>query len=171
MRTDDGKKDVNSESSSPTKQTTATEQKRKSPEREFDKSPETETRRRILWTDDEVAKVRDIFKHDIINNNLTLDVVRRGVETHEELRGMSPRRIYDKLKKDGKDCSALVPARDPPQEQDTLQDKLDRMESFGTGEETATNDEELSSDIIGPSERNSAFNCKKWKQFTYFLKI
>jgi hypothetical protein len=102
-----------------------------------------------------------IFKDDIVKNNVTLDIVRRGVETHEELRGMSPRRIYDKLKKDcKKDCNALVPVGEPPREHDTLQDKLDRMGSVGKNTaETGTNDDQLSTSIIAPTERNSSFDC------------
>ena len=110
-----------------------------------------------------MAKIWEIFKDNIVKNNITLDVVRHGVETHEELCGMSPRRIYDKLKKDcKKDSDAFVPVREPPQEHDSLQDKLDRMGSVEKEtEDSGTNDDQLSTSIIAPTERNSSFNCNE----------
>ena len=108
-----------------------------------------------------MTKIKEVFKNDIAQDNITLDVVRRGVETHEELRGMSPRRIYDKLKKDcKKDCIACVPVGEPPQEQDSLQDKLERIGSVGkSAEETESHGDQLSTSIVAPTERSSTFNC------------
>ena len=96
----------------------------------------------------------------MLKNNPTLHVVRKGVETHKELASMSPGRIYDKLKKDAKtDCNSSEHGREPPEAQDSLQDKLDRMGGVKTNiEETGTEIEQLSASIIPPSERNSTFN-------------
>ena len=132
MRTDDGNAHTTCEPSSATKETRAVAEKKKSAENEPEKSSESEGSKRTAWTDDEVTKIKEVFKNDIAQDNITFDVVRRGVETHEELRGMSPRRIYHKLKKDcKKECIACVPEGEPPQEQDSLQDKLKRMGSVG----------------------------------------
>lgn len=73
---------------------------------------------------------------------------------------MSPRRIYDKLKKDTKrKSSKLVAATEPPQDLDSLQDKLNRLESVGDDTvEKGTNDDQLSASTVALSERNSAFD-------------
>ena len=161
MRTDDGNAHTACEPSSATKETCAVAENKKSAENEPEKSSESEGSKRIAWTDDEVTKIKEVFKNDIAQDNITLDVVRRGVETHQELRGMSPRRIYDKLKKDcKKESIACVPVGEPPQEQDSLQDKLERMGSVGNStEETESHGDQLSTRIIAPTERNSTFNC------------
>ena len=60
------------------------------------------------------------------------------------------------------DPNALVPVGEPPQEHDSLQDKLDRMGSVGVAtDETVTHDDQLSNSIIAPTERNSTFNNDK----------
>ena len=77
---------------------------------------------------------------------------------------MSPRRIYDKLKKDiQKDSNALVPVREPPQEHESMQDKLERLgknlTNWTNSEQAATiDDDQASTSIIAPTERNSSFN-------------
>ena len=138
-------------------------EKRKCAESETGKSSENQQSKRIPWRDDDVAKIKEIFKDDIAKGDITLDAVRRGVETHEELCGMSPRRIYDRLKKDcKKDSNSFVSVGELPQEQDSLQDKLERMDDVGKStEETGTNDDQLSASIIAPTERNSTFNCEE----------
>lgn len=118
--------------------------------------------RKIHWTDDDLKKVKHVFKDDIFKDKVTLDAVRGGIERHKKLRGMSPRGVYDKLKKECKKCCKFVAVREPPQEHESLQDKLDRMEGVGNNtNETATNDDQLSTTIIPPSERNRAFRCDK----------
>ncbi|XP_028419188.1 uncharacterized protein LOC114544894, partial [Dendronephthya gigantea] len=156
MRTDDGGGDI-LETATTVEETMAVDGKGKSSPCE---SSESESKR-APWTDDDVAKIKKIFQKDILKNNVTLDVVRHGVETHEELCGMSPRRIYDKLKKEGKkNLGELVPVMELPQEHDSLEDKLDRMEDVQKhAEESGTNDDQLSTSIIAPTERNSLFNC------------
>ena len=74
-------------------------EKRKCDESEPSQSSMIKKSKRIPWTDDEV-EIKRVFKDAIESDNITLDVVRNGVKTHEGLSGMSPRRIYDKLKKD-----------------------------------------------------------------------
>ena len=161
MRTDDGNTETTRPTASPTKDVKDVEEKEVEGK---DKSSESETPKRIPWSDDDVAKIKKIFKDDIINDSITLDVVRRGVETNEELRGMSPRRIYDKLKKDiQKDSNALVPVREPPQEHQSMQDKLERLgknlTNWTNSEQAATiHDDQASTSIIAPTERNSSFN-------------
>lgn len=158
MRSDDGSKGLTNESPCKTNERTAVNEKVKLLDSETAKS-ESEESKRSLWSDDDLKIIKEIFKQEIIHDTITLDVVRYRVETQEELRGMSPRRIYDKLKKDAKrKSSKLVAATEPPQGLDSLQDKLDRLESVGDYTvETRSNDDQLSASIIAPSERNSSF--------------
>ena len=115
MRTDDGSANNPCESSAK-QETPAVVEKRKCDESEPSQSSESKKSQRKTWTDDEVAKIKRVFKDAIESNNITLD----GVKTHEGLRPMSPRRIYDKLKKDCQsDLNALVPVGGPPQELDS----------------------------------------------------
>ena len=96
-----------------------------------------------------VAKVKQTFEGDIMINNITLNVVGHGIETRGDLCGMSPRRIYDKLKIFKKESNALAPAGEPPQECKSLQHKLDRIRSAGKEmEKVTTNDDQASTSII-----------------------
>ena len=83
IRIDDGDKDT------ATKETTLGEEKREFLGSEQGNSPKTTQSKRIPWTDDKLAKVTKHFKDDMLKNNLMLDVVRKGVETHKELASMS----------------------------------------------------------------------------------
>ena len=156
MRTDDGAKDMTQSSASSTQDVGGAEGVKV--ESEKAKSESETSKKRIPWSGDDRAKVKKIFEGDM--NNVTLDVVRHGVETHEELRGMSPRRIYDKLKKIfKKNCNALC-GGEPPQECESLQDKLDRMGNAGKEtEEVMIIDDQASTSIIAPTERTSTFNA------------
>ena len=101
-----------------------------------------------------MTKIKEIFKYDIAKGDITLDAVRSGVETHEDLCGILPRQK--------KDSNSFVSVGELPQEQDSLQDKLERMDDVGKStEETGTNDDQLSASIIAPTEQNSTFNCEE----------
>jgi hypothetical protein len=53
-----------------------------------------EGKKRVAWTDDYVKKIHNIFKQKLI------DMVCDHVEACKDLHGISPRRIYDHLRKD-----------------------------------------------------------------------
>ena len=119
-----------------------------------------------------IINCREIESSAIINlrgvstklNKYSVDVVCRGIETNEELRGMSPRRIYNKLKDIQKDSNALVPVRKPPQEHESMPDKLEKkmgkkLTNWTDSEEAATiDDDQASTSITASMERNSTFN-------------
>lgn len=119
--------------------------------------PENGKRKRIPWSDEESKLINEVFKKEIMENDITMDVIRHRIETHSELRGMSPRRVYDKLKKVNQKES--ISHAEPPKECEVLQDKLNRIHSIGSHtEETRTGDDQLSTSIFAPTERNSNFN-------------
>ena len=122
-----------------------------------------EAKNKRSWSDEDLKKVHTIFGQELMENTVTLDIVRYRVETNEELHGMSPRRIYDRLKKDSKKklhFSGLV--CEPPKACETLQHRVNRIENVGQSvsevAETIDTDEQLSVSIIAPSERNSNFS-------------
>ena len=76
----------------------------------------------------------------------------------EQLRGTSPRRIYDRLRRDIKKTADVLDATcQPPKACESLQDKLVRMCSSSGKQETASFDDGSSASIVPPSERNSNF--------------
>jgi site-specific recombinase XerD len=114
-----------------------------------------------LWTESDLKKVHSYFKDEIRMNTITLDNIRRRIEGNVEFNGISPRRIYDRLKKDIKKGLTLDDNRELPNSCELLQDRIRRMEdaSIHSEEQDGTTfDENSSVSIIPPSERNSNFN-------------
>ena len=108
------------------------------------------------WTDDDLTKVHQVFQEEIKKNTITLSMVRDRVEENEQLSGMSPRRIYDRLRRDiNKTADVLDATCQPPKACESLQDKLLRMCPSSGKQETY--DEGSSASIVPPSERNSNF--------------
>ena len=65
-----------------------------------DNQQETSTEtKRVPWTNDELQKVKASFDDEIREQNISLSAIRAKVNASEQLKGMSPRQIYDKLKK------------------------------------------------------------------------
>ena len=65
---------------------------------------------RVLWNKSEVEKIAKIFEKEIEERNVSLPAVRAKIDSHVELHGMTPRRVYDKLKKDFLQGKSPVPA-------------------------------------------------------------
>ena len=93
---------------------------------------------RLLWTPQDVKKVQDIFIEDL---------ERKCRE--KQLVGMSPRRVYDRLKKELRQpvTANPQPQKAPPELSEYLQQPLERM--------TAHSSEQTSLGIIPPKERSS----------------
>ena len=114
--------------------------------------------KRIPWNEEDSQKVKAIFEDEIVAKKITMDRVREAIETSKEFHGISPRRVYDKVKmimNQGSSVSESVP--ELPQVCDSLEDKVSR---FGHSD---TNTEEQSTSILGPSERNSNFTNDEMK--------
>ena len=114
------------------------------------------------WTDSDLTKVQQVFQEEIKNKTITLAMVRDRVEENEDLHGMSPRRIYDRLRRDLKKTADVLDATcQLPKACESLQDKLLRMCSSSASvsgkQETTTCDDGSSASIVPPSERNSNF--------------
>ena len=86
---------------------------------------------RVLWNKSEVEKIAKIFEKEIEERNVSLPAVRAKIDSHVKLHGMTPRRVYDKLKKDFLQGKSPVPATsvELPNECETLQDRIERMGS------------------------------------------
>ena len=114
------------------------------------------------WTDSNLTKVQQVFQEEIKNKTITLGMVRDRVEENEDLCGMSPRRIYDRLRRDLKKTADVLDATcQLPKACESLQDKLLRMcsesASVSGKQETTTCDDGSSASIVPPSKRNSNF--------------
>ena len=118
--------------------------------------------KRVPWNEQDSQKVKAIFQDEIVAKKITMDRVCETIETSKELHGMSPRRVYDKVKmimNQGSSVSETVP--ELPQVCDSLEDKLSR---FGHSDiNTDKPDEEQSTSILAPSERNSSFTNDEMK--------
>ena len=115
-----------------------------------------EGKARRTLTDDDLTKVHQVFQEEIKKNTTTLSMVRDRVEESEKLRGMSPRRIYDRLRRDiNKTADVLDATCQPPKACESLQDKLLRMCPSSGKQETC--DDGSSASIVPPSERNGNF--------------
>ncbi|CAB4032290.1 Neurofilament medium polypeptide [Paramuricea clavata] len=133
-----------------------------------DTAGETEcaTNQKGEWNDSDFEKVRTIFGKDIAAKTITMERVREGIESNEELYGMSPRRIYDKIRKTiNKESASLQNIPELPQTCESLEDKLQRFEEC-----SETVDEELSTSIIQPSERNSNFTNEEMNSLQKMFK-
>ena len=133
-----------------------------------DTAGETEcaTNQKGEWNDSDFEKVRTIFGKDITAKTITMERVREGIESSEELYGMSPRRIYDKIRKTiNKESASLQNILELPQTCESLEDKLQRFEEC-----SETVNEELSTSIIQPSERNSNFTDEEMNSLQKIFK-
>jgi hypothetical protein len=118
--------------------------------------------KRVPWNEEDSQKVKAIFQDEIVAKKITMDRVRETIETSKELHGMSPRQVYDKVKmimNQGSSVSEPVP--ELPQVCDSLEDKLSRFGHSDTN--TDKPDEEQSTSILAPSERNSSFTNDEMK--------
>ena len=120
----------------------------------------TETKR-VPWTNDELQKVKASFDDEIREKNISLPAIRAKVNASEQLKGMSPRRIYDKLKKglpndanlDSNISSVL------PKDCETLQQRLERMvPPWLETTESVSHEEQSSISIVSPTERSGMFS-------------
>ena len=77
------------------------------------------------WTDNNLTEVQQVFQEGIKKKTITLSMVRDRVEESEQLRGMSPRRIYDRLRRAiNKTADVLDATCQLPKVCESLQDKL-----------------------------------------------
>ncbi len=85
--------------------------------------------KRVPWTNDEVDKIKKIFREEIKKRSVSLAAVRAKVNSHGELKDMSARRVYDKLKKDLFNDGSLQPnvSCELPIECESLQDRVERI--------------------------------------------
>ena len=125
--------------------------------KEKDQLPsEVKAGKKLPWNEEDLEKVKKAFDEEINQGEITLDHVRYRVETTGELHGMSPRRVYDKVRKEIKELPAKAATLQPPQALESLHDKLSRIDS---SEAASTNmDDTESSFVVPPSERNSSLN-------------
>ncbi|CAB4014016.1 Hypothetical predicted protein, partial [Paramuricea clavata] len=110
------------------------------------------------WTPEDLEKVQETFREEIEQHTITLDVVRNKVGTNKQLQGMSPRRIYDKLKKSLNQQSLNAKSNvtvDPPKECESLHDKIERIAACSTENESVTHGGHSSVSIISPTERST----------------
>lgn len=110
------------------------------------------------WTPEDLEKVQETFREEIEQHIITLDVVRNKVGTNKQLQGMSPRRIYDKLKKrlNQQPNAKSNVSVDPPKECESLHDKIERIAACSKEEnESVTHDGHSSVSIITPTERST----------------
>ena len=61
--------------------------------------PEVKAGKKVPWNEEDLEKVKKAFDEEINQGEITLDHVRYRVEITEELHGMSPQRVYDKVRK------------------------------------------------------------------------
>ncbi|CAB4033290.1 Neurofilament medium polypeptide, partial [Paramuricea clavata] len=114
-----------------------------------------EGKKKVLWRDSDLSKVYKVFEEEIKMKSITFDTVRRRVEGNEQLNGMSPRRIYDRLKKDMQKAphDVLDVGCELPKACESLQDKFACVAS-----PSLNYDDGSSASIVPPSERNSNFS-------------
>ena len=126
------------------------------------KDTEDTGNKRIPWNEEDSQKVKAIFEDEIVAKKITMDRVRVAIETSKELHGMSPRRVYDKVKmimNQGSSVSEPVP--ELPQVCDSLEDKVSRFGHSDTN--TDKPDEEQSTSVLAPSERSNIFTNDEMK--------
>ena len=92
---------------------------------------------RMLWKEEDVIALKEIFSKEIEAKSLTLAVVREKIKGHATLRCLDPRKVYDKVRSEWRftnntSCKTSEitddqPSPALPQESDTLADKLSRF--------------------------------------------
>ena len=110
------------------------------------------------WSDNDVKKIQSVFGQDIAAKTISMERVRECIQSNKELDGMSPRRVYDKIRKMvSKQSASLEPDLKLPEACESLQDKLQRFDEHFQSESTVDEEMSASTGIIAPSERNSHF--------------
>ena len=114
-------------------------------------------KKRSPWTPEEAEKVREAFKDEIQRGEITINIVRDKIASQPKLSGMAPRRVYDRLRKELCEPVAVSPPADevPPKEQESLEERVDRMTAHSSKETLEDYDEQSSTSIIPPTERSS----------------
>ena len=92
---------------------------------------------RMLWKEEDMIALKEIFSKEIEAKSLTLAVVREKVKGHATLYCLDPRKVYDKVRSEWRftnntSCKTSEitddqPSPALPQESDTLADKLSRF--------------------------------------------
>ena len=127
---------------------------------ENDSNGKGSTNRKILWTDGDLDQVKFTFRKDIAAKKISMDRVRQGIDSNKELDSMSPRRIYDKIRKIiSQDSSSSKAVLELPEARESLEDKLQRFDEHDRSESYV--DEEMSTSLVPPSERNSCFTSEE----------
>lgn len=106
---------------------------------------------RMLWDEEQVATLKDVFCTEIENKSITMAEVREKIQEHPVLRRLDPRKVYDKIRSewrfndksnsqpsdvDDDKPSAVQPPKSPelPKASDSLADK---MSHFFSNEENS----------------------------------
>ena len=111
---------------------------------------EMEPMERLLWNEEDVTALKDVFSEEIKRKTLTMALVKDKIQDHPTLCHLEPRKVYDKVRSEwrfGNDTNVDdgQPAAELPDESDTLADKMSRFFS----------NEESSVSIVPPS--NSSY--------------
>jgi hypothetical protein len=115
--------------------------------------------KRVAWTNDEVDKIKKIFREEIQQRSVSLAAVRAKVNAHGELKDMSARRVYDKLKKDLFNDGSLQPnvSCELPIECESLQDRVERIVGHSgtcTEQPSVSCEQPSSVSMVTPTERS-----------------
>lgn len=116
---------------------------------------ESETKKRTPWKDEEIQMVKETFNEELKLKTITLGIVRDKVKNSKQLDGMSPRRVYDRLRKElnGKQKNANEEVRhELPKACESLNDRLERMAPNSHQTSYSANDEQSSPSVISPTE-------------------
>ena len=99
---------------------------------------------RMLWDEEQVATLKDVFFTEIESKSITMAEVREKIQEHPVLRLLHPRKVYDKIRSewrfndksnsqpsniDDDKPSAEQPPKSPelPKESDSLSNKVSRF--------------------------------------------
>ncbi|CAB3994573.1 Hypothetical predicted protein [Paramuricea clavata] len=117
---------------------------------------ESETKKRTPWKNEEIRMVKETFNKELKLKTIMLGIIREKVKNSKQLNGMSPRRVFDRLRKElnGKQLYAIEEVRyELPKECESLNDRLERMAPNSHGEISySANDEQSSPSVISPTE-------------------
>ena len=125
-------------------------------------SDDRNNKERMLWDEEQVATLKDVFCKEIENKSVTMAEVRDRIQGHPALRRLDPKKVYDKVRSEWRfsDKTSFQPlntdddkpsdklpkeSAELPKESDSLADKMSRFFS----------NEESSVSIVPPS--NSSY--------------
>ena len=112
------------------------------------------TSKRVSWNEDELAAIRSIFQEEIAAKSVTIEVVRRKIQTHPSLATKNPKRVYDRIRAEWRfvetEEEATVPG-ELPEEQESVRDRVNRLFEPAAVDDSSTH----SSDIIPPTSGTS----------------